>query len=175
MRMGSDSWTMFMMFYGSLMFVVVAICLVMYVLGAFAYMKLMRRFGYDKIWLAWIPFGGYYAMCEMIGDIEANLGFNLVVPMHLFKFWWVLIFLLPLVPVIGGLASTVWMLLCLTYTYSRIYSMLDHVPYEQKTMIALLSAFIGIIPLVKFLMIQNNNGNRGSQKTMFDVENNRWE
>lgn len=176
--MDMNSWDAFWFFWGSAMLVFVAIMVVVYVVQALATQRALRILGYDKPWLAWIPLGNLFALAEVTGDDVAVLWFGIQVPMKAFRFWWLANFVCTLIPIVGGLLSLLITVMCLTWTYSRVYSALDGVPYENEMLIAVLSAFIGIIPIIKFFAAKDNGGrnNRGGYKDdIFDINSGRWE
>ena len=47
-----------------LMIVVVLIVIAWYVVSSIAHMKALKALGYDKAWLAWIPYGVFYACAD---------------------------------------------------------------------------------------------------------------
>lgn len=139
---------------GGFLFFVIALCVVFYVLNALAYQKMLRYFNYDKVWMAWVPvvFFQWYAMAEVTGRDEVNLGFK--VPMNVFKWWWAIVIGLTFIPFIGSIAALVVEISCLGWSYSTIYSMLDGDYDNTSNVLGWLSVFIGIIPVIKFLTIR---------------------
>ena len=46
--------------------VAVIIIIAWYVLCSYAHMKALKALGYDKAWLAWIPYGVFYACADVV-------------------------------------------------------------------------------------------------------------
>lgn len=69
----------------------------------------------------------------------------------IYKFWWILWIVLPFVPVIGSLASTVVLVVFLGNCYVKIYARLDGTSEQEQQVIGYLSGFLSIIAIVKFL------------------------
>lgn len=74
-----------------LMFVGILVGIVYYVAFSWSHMKALKALGYDKAWLAWIPFGVLFACSDAVtGDADQVRMFNsFEVPAAVFKFWWI--------------------------------------------------------------------------------------
>lgn len=44
--------------------VILIIAIACYVIFSYAHMKALKALGYDKAWLAWIPYGWHFCMCR---------------------------------------------------------------------------------------------------------------
>ncbi len=77
-------------FVGAFLAVFAIIFLAIYVYFALALMAIAKKTNTENAWLAWIPLANIYLMAQ-VGKVQ----------------WWyaLLIILLPIIPMIGGLAS----------------------------------------------------------------------
>lgn len=143
---------------GAYLMVIIVIALVVYVLSSLAHMKALKALGYDKAWMAWIPFAQQYALADVAaGNQDSVTLFGSVsVPAILYKFWWILWIVLPFVPVIGSLASTVVCIIFLGNCYVKIYARLEGTSEQEQQVIGYLSGFLVIIAIVKFLIGKYN-------------------
>ncbi|MDE7478210.1 MAG: hypothetical protein K2M91_09725 [Lachnospiraceae bacterium] len=143
---------------GTYLVVVLVVMLVCYVLTSLAHMKALKALGYDKAWMAWIPLAQQYALADVAAGNEDNVTLfgTLTVPATLYRFWWILWIVLPFVPFIGGLASTVVMVVFLGNCYVKIYARLDGTSEQEQQVIGYLSGFLVIIAVVKFLVGKYN-------------------
>ncbi|MBO5033060.1 MAG: hypothetical protein J6C19_12920 [Lachnospiraceae bacterium] len=140
-------------FLGAYLLVVVVIALAYYVVSSLAHMKALKAAGYDKAWMAWIPFANYYALADAAADHQdkVNLFGTLSVPAALYKFWWAVSIVLSFIPVIGSLASAVIKIIFLGNCYVKLFARLDRTSEQEQQVIGYLSGFLGIIAVVKFL------------------------
>lgn len=46
---------------------ILALVVVFYILSAWLLYRIGKKMGYDKNWMAWVPFANYYMMCELAG------------------------------------------------------------------------------------------------------------
>lgn len=138
---------------GAYIVAIVVIGLIVYVLSSLAHMKALKALGYDKAWMAWIPFAQQYALADVAADNQQSVHLfgSISVPAVLYKFWWILWIVLPFVPVIGSLASTVVLVVFLGNCYVKIYARLDGTSEQEQQVIGYLSGFLSIIAIVKFL------------------------
>jgi len=62
-----------------------------YALFSIAHMKALQEMGYDKPWLAWIPYGVWYACADAVAGDEdpVRLFDSFEVPGLVFKLWWI--------------------------------------------------------------------------------------
>lgn len=140
-------------FLGAYMLVLLVIVIAYYVVSSLAHMKALKAVGYDKAWMAWIPFANYYALADAAADKQdsVNLFGTLSVPAMLYKFWWAIMIVLYFVPVIGSLASVVVKVVFLGNCYVKMYARLDRTSEQEQQVIGYLSGFLTIIAVVKFL------------------------
>ena len=96
------------------------ISLVIYVLGAVWEMQFLQRIGYDKPWLAWIPFGNFVAMGAVAFDEDSTEEdvylFRTKAPIWLFKYFTLLLvaanLILNMIPFVGAFT---WIIDILAY------------------------------------------------------------
>lgn len=138
---------------GAYLMVIVVIALVFYVLSSLAHMKALKALGYDKAWMAWIPFAQQYALADVAAANQASVTLfgSLSVPAVLYKFWWVVWIILPFIPIVGSFVSTVWLIVFLGNCYVKIYARLEGTSEQEQQVIGYLSGFLSIIAVVKFL------------------------
>ena len=140
-------------FVGAYMVVVLVIAIACYVVFSLAHMKALKALGYDKPWMAWIPFANYYAYADSVtkGQDSVTLFGNVTIPVMVYKLWWIAIFVAPFIPVIGSLLLTVITVIFLGNCYVKMYARLENTPEQDQQVIGYLSGFLAIIAVVKFL------------------------
>ena len=138
---------------GAYLAVFLVIGLVVYVLSSLAHMKALKALGYSKAWMAWIPFVRLYAFADVAADNQESVHMfgSVSVPAVLYKFWWVVWIVLPFVPIIGSLASTVVLVVFLGNCYVKMYARLEGTTEQDQQVIGYLSGLLPIIAIVKFL------------------------
>lgn len=148
-----DDLTVLLAFLGAYLLIILVIVAVCYVLSSLAHMKALKALGYDKAWMAWIPFAQQYALADAAANNQETVTLfgSFSVPAMLYKFWWVLLFICPFIPFIGTLASTVVMIIFLGNCYVKIYARLDGTSEQEQQVIGYLSGFLVIIAVIKFL------------------------
>lgn len=136
--------------------------IVFYVLTSLGHMKALQALGYDKAWLAWIPFGVYFGCADAVygNDEKVMLFGKFEIPAIIFKLWWIIpivIFFLPVEGILLSLLSlldTVVRVVFLGYTYTKMYARIDGKTEQDSQVLGLLSGFIPLIAAVKFLTIK---------------------
>lgn len=148
-----DNVALFLAVLGAYLAVFLVIGLVVYVLSSLAHMKALKALGYSKAWMAWIPFVRLYAFADVAADNQDSVHMfgSISVPAVLYKFWWVVWIVLPFVPFIGSLASTVVLVVFLGNCYVKMYARLEGTTEQEQQVIGYLSGFLPIIAIVKFL------------------------
>ena len=148
-----DNVALFLAVLGAYLAVFLVIGLVVYVLSSLAHMKALKALGYSKAWMAWIPFVRLYAFADVAADNQESVHMfgSISVPAVLYKFWWVVWIVLPFVPFIGSLASTVVLVVFLGNCYVKMYARLEGTTEQEQQVIGYLSGFLPIIAIVKFL------------------------
>ncbi len=127
---------------------------IFYVLCGISHSKALKALGYDKPWMAWIPFANFWALAEVALDGEENILFfdSLRVPAMLFKLWWLVAYAVALIPGVGGLLNLVLQIICLGACYTKMYARLDGKTEDETKGIGYVSGFLPIIAVFKFLM-----------------------
>ena len=87
----------------------VAIVVAVYVFYGLSHMKALKALGYDKAWLAWIPYGVYFGCADAVSGNEENVMlFNkFSVPSMVFKLWWVLPIIISCLPLNASFVNIV--------------------------------------------------------------------
>lgn len=107
-----------------------------YVAFSWSHMKALKALGYDKAWLAWIPFGVLFACSDAVtGDADQVRMFNsFEVPAAVFKFWWIAQLALWVLSLSGPLATLINLALNITFygcTYAKMYALLERKAEEE--------------------------------------------
>ncbi|MDE6910147.1 MAG: hypothetical protein K2P44_06745 [Lachnospiraceae bacterium] len=144
---------------GAYLVLVLVICVVCYVVSSLAHMKALKAMGYDKAWMAWIPFAQWYACADAATagkQDNVTLFGSFSVPVSLYKFWWALWLVLQvlsqfLLGSILGLLATVVQIIFLGNSYVKMYAALDGTDEKDQQVIGYISGFLVIIAVFKFL------------------------
>ena len=135
---------------------VILLCLVVvvacYVLYAVSHMKALKALGYKNAWLAWIPYGVFYACADAAAEGE--------LPAMVFKLWWILPVALLFIPVNGTVENVITIVLNVVFlgcSYAKMYAKLEGKQESETQAIGCVSGLIPIIAVVKFLSYKGNN------------------
>ena len=152
---------------GAIMVVLIAgvIGIVCYVLSALGLMRVGKYLGYtENAWMAWIPFvSAYYLALISSTDDEKAEGsvkmYNTVnIPLMLYNLGFLVV--IAIMGVLGALnlpaiVGTLFSVAYYGFLYFRVYSLLNNAdPYDNGNsymVLGILSALIGLIPMVYFL------------------------
>ena len=144
---------------GTYLIFAVILLIVCYVLTSVAHMKALKAMGYDRAWMAWIPFAQWYACADAAtagnqGDVK--LFGSVSVPVSLYKFWWAIWLVFQIVGQffltgVFSLLSTVVQVVFLGNTYVKMYAQLDGTDESDQQVIGYISGFLAIIAVFKFL------------------------
>ena len=114
---------------------VILLCLVVmvacYVLYAVSHMKALKALGYKNAWLAWIPYGVFYACADAAAEGEGEkvkLFGSLELPAMVFKLWWILPLALLFIPVNGTVENVITIVLNVVFlgcSYAKMYAKLE--------------------------------------------------
>lgn len=130
---------------------IIIIAVVMYVIGSLARAKVLKNLGYDKPWMGWIPIGDTYALVTSLRyGGTADLPFNINVPIWVVQFYGVISYLISIIPVVGGIVGVLMRLVCGYWLYAHLFGIIDGKQPSEETGLAIVSAFIGIVAIVKF-------------------------
>jgi len=132
---------------------VLVIVVAVYVLYSISHMKALKALGYDKPWMAWIPFANYWALAEVAlnGEESMNLFGSFSVPAIAFKLWWVVAYVVMFVPGVGNFLYFVVAIIGLGTCYIKMYARLDGKDEKDVRVIGYLSGWIPLIAMCKFL------------------------
>ena len=98
-----------------------------YVIFSVSHMKALKAMGYDKAWLAWIPYGVWWIVPLVLNFISFNSGLETMINFAL-------------------------NLVFLGSTYAKMYAILDHKTEKETQTIGAVSGIVPIVAVVKFLM-----------------------
>lgn len=134
--------------------VVLLVAVAVYIVSALAFQKCLKHVGYQNAWLAWIPFGCYYALADALEADEAEIFPNVRVPMNIFKLWWILLLILPFLPlgVFATFITTAVRVIFLGWNFGQLYDKIDG---GDNKVIGYISGWITIIAVIKFLSIKD--------------------
>lgn len=134
-----------------------------YVIFSVSHMKALKAMGYDKAWLAWIPYGVFYACADAAAEGEGEkvkLFGSLELPAMVFKLWWILPLALLFIPVNGTVENVITIVLNVVFlgcSYAKMYAKLEGKQESETQAIGCVSGLIPIIAVVKFLSYKGNN------------------
>lgn len=149
---------------GAYLIFALIILVVCYVLSSLAHMKALNAMGYDKAWMAWIPFAQWYACADAATagkQDDVKLFGSISVPVSVYKFWWVLLIAFQILGrfFLGSLFSlltTVVQIIFLGNTYVKMYAQLEGTDEKDQQVIGYVSGFLVIIAVFKFLFGKYN-------------------
>ena len=128
-----------------------------YVLCSYSHMKALNALGYDKSWLAWIPFGVYYACAEAVAgqDEKVKMFDSWEVPSMVFNLCWIVPVAFLLLPFPAALESIINLALNIIFlgsTYAKMYARFEGKTEKDTQALGCVSGFLPIIAVVKFFM-----------------------
>lgn len=138
---------------GAYLIFLLVIAVAVYVLYSLSHMKALKALGYDKPWMAWIPFACYWAFAEaaLNGEDNVQLFGSLNLPGIALKLWWVVAYIVMWVPAVGRLLYVVVTIIGLGTCYIKMYARLDGKDEKDVQAIGYVSGFLPIIAVFKFL------------------------
>lgn len=133
-----------------------AFVVAIYVFYGLSHMKALKALGYDKAWLAWIPYASYFACADAVSQNEDNVMlFNkFSIPSMLFKLWWVLPIVISFLPLNSSLINIVNRVLYIVFlgcTYAKMYAKIEGKTEEETQVLGCVSGFIPLIAACKFI------------------------
>ena len=139
--------------------VAVIIIIAWYVLCSYAHMKALKALGYDKAWLAWIPYGCTFACADAAAKDEdpVELFGSFTVPALLFKLWWILLLVLGFLPFPGWLSNVLSIALNIVFMgsiYAKMFAELDGKTESEEQVLGCVSGFLPIVAVFKFLCMK---------------------
>lgn len=131
----------------------------LYVLHAVAHMKALKALGYPNPWMAWIPYASNYAYADCVVGNEEKIRIldSFEVPAMVLKLWWVVLvafLFLPLNPTLERMGRIAMNIIFLGSTYTKMYARLDGRTEQEEQPLGIVSGFIPLIAVVKFLTIK---------------------
>lgn len=138
---------------------VLVIAVAVYVLNSISHMKALKALGYDKAWLAWIPYGVYFACADVVTDGEepVRLFDKFEVPAIVFRLWWLVPVAFLVIPLNGTLESVINFALNVVFlgcSYAKMYARLEGKQENETQVIGCVSGVFPIVAIVKFLMLK---------------------
>lgn len=137
----------------------IVIAVAVYVLNSISHMKALKALGYDKAWLAWIPYGVYFACADVVTDGEepVRLFDKFEVPAIVFRLWWLVpvgFLLIPLNSTFESVINFALNLVFLGCSYAKMYARLEGRQENETQAIGCVSGVFPIVAIVKFLMLK---------------------
>lgn len=158
-----------LVFWSKVYYAVCAICFGIWVLyhiiHALTHQKVLKALGYDKPWMAWIPYVNNYAYADCVaGKKEKIVMWNLFsVPAVIYKLWW-LVRLMSHILYVFGIVSLSERTLAfiamgikvvfLGSVYAKMFAMLDGKEERKEQVLGCISGTWSIVAVVKFLTIK---------------------
>ena len=150
--------------------VILIIAIACYVIFSYAHMKALKALGYDKAWLAWIPYGCTFACADAAAKDEEDgelfvakdedpveLFGSFTVPALLFKLWWILLLVLGFLPFPGWLSNVLSIALNIVFMgsiYAKMFAELDGKTESEEQVLGCVSGFLPIVAVFKFLCMK---------------------
>ena len=139
--------------------VILIIAIACYVIFSYAHMKALKALGYDKAWLAWIPYGCTFACADAAAKEEdpVELFGSFTVPALLFRLWWILLLVLGFLPFPGWLSNVLNIALNIVFMgsiYAKMFAELDGKTESEEQVIGCVSGFLPIVAVFKFLCMK---------------------
>ena len=119
--------------------VILIIAIACYVIFSYAHMKALKALGYDKAWLAWIPYGCTFACADAAAKDED--------PVELFGS-----FTVP-----GWLSNVLNIALNIVFMgsiYAKMFAELDGKTESEEQVLGCVSGFLPIVAVFKFLCMK---------------------
>lgn len=142
--------------------VILIIAIACYVIFSYAHMKALKALGYDKAWLAWIPYGCTFACADAAAKDEdpVELFGSFTVPALLFKLWWILLLVLGFLPFPGWLSNVLNIALNIVFMgsiYAKMFAELDGKTESEEQVLGCVSGFLPDRCSIQILMHEINH------------------
>ena len=114
--------------------VILIIAIACYVIFSYAHMKALKALGYDKAWLAWIPYGCTFACADAAAKDED-----------------------PVLPFPGWLSNVLNIALNIVFMgsiYAKMFAELDGKTESEEQVLGCVSGFLPIVAVFKFLCMK---------------------
>lgn len=138
---------------GALAIILVVVAVAAYVVVALSFVRVLKIYNYENAWLGWIPYIQYYALADAAAEGKNKMKlFNWDIPAVVFRVWWLLpiaiAWFMPNFAIIG----TIVQIVALGTVFGHIYARIENKNYNETKWLGLLSGWISIIAVIKFLM-----------------------
>lgn len=138
---------------------VIVIAVAVYVLNSISHMKALKALGYSKAWLAWIPYGVYYACADVVteGEEPVRLFDKFNVPAIVFRLWWIVPVAFLFIPLNETLVSIINFVLNVVFlgcSYAKMFARLEGKQENETQVIGCVSGIFPIVAIIKFLMLK---------------------
>lgn len=139
--------------------ILLVVAIAAYVLCSVAHMKALKALGYKNAWLAWIPYGVWFACADAAteGEEKTKLFDSLELPAMVFKLWWVVPVALLFIPLNSNVETVINLVMNVVFlgcTYAKMYAKLESKTEKEEQALGCVSGFLPIIAVIKFLMIK---------------------
>ena len=141
----------------ALVFLVIAV--VSYLLQALTLFYVFKKVGYYDAYYAFIPLFNIYILSSLVpcySDGKVYVTPTIGINKRLFRFWWLIAFLVSAIPAIGVVLSVIIRILCYTRIFQYVYSLFEDKDEEDEIVVAIVSAFFPIVFYVKCLIYMIN-------------------
>lgn len=135
------------------------LCIAVYVLYGLSHMKALKALGYDKAWMAWIPYAWYFACADAVSGEDENVKLfdSFEIPTIIFKLWWIVPLAFYFIPLNSRLEYVINLALQIVFlgcTYAKMYARLENRAEKDEQVLGCVSGFLPIVAVVKFLCIK---------------------
>ena len=144
--------------FGVALLICLAFVVVVYVLYCKAWSKILKMYGYNNTWMAWIPYLQYYALADAtFKEKEKVKFFSWEVSTFIFKFWWIVALVNVFWPNnVMSYAVVIAQCLALGTVFAHIFAKAENKQYEDLKIMGLVSGFFPIIAMIKFFGYDKN-------------------
>ena len=124
--------------------VILIIAIACYVIFSYAHMKALKALGYDKAWLAWIPYGCTFACADAAAKDEdpVELFGSFTVPALLFPGW------------LSNVLNIALNIVFMGSIYAKMFAELDGKTESEEQVLGCVSGFLPIVAVFKFLCMK---------------------
>ena len=134
----------------------------LYIVCALSEQKVLKLVSYRQYWFAWIPLANTYALMDAFKEVI--IGFPLL-NLNIGNLYFKIIYFVALVLTFIGAGANkalgfllfLILLLLNASIYTYIYAVMENTSLKDTKILGLISGIIPIIPVVKFLMYNQNN------------------
>lgn len=140
---------------------ILAIMFAYYIFESATHAKVLRILGYEKAWIAWIPYVRNYGLaCATSSPQDSYVTIfkgKIRLPITVYKLWWILpLALLALAPGnLGNVALGITFLMngfFLGGSYAKIFSLVEGSSENDNATIGIVCGVFPIVAMVKFAM-----------------------